>query len=147
MFKSILVSTDGTTQSNNAIKAAAALAKDLDATLTIFHASRTYRSVYYPDAPGLAWPPEKQYLKEAAAGADKVLTSASALAEKHSVKAATAHAYSDSPAEAIIAAAKKAKANLIVMASHGRKGLDKLLLGSETQKVLAHTKLPVLVVR
>lgn len=147
MFKSILVSTDGTTQSNHAIKAAAALAKDLGATLTLFHASRTYHALYYPDGAGFAWPPQKQYLKEAAADADKVLTSARALAEKHGVKAATAQASSDSPADAIIAAAKKFKADLIVMASHGRRGLDKLLLGSETQKVLAHTKHPVLVVR
>lgn len=62
-------------------------------------------------------------------------------------EATTAHSYSDSPAEAILATAKKFKADLIVMASHGRKGLDKLLLGSETQRVLARTKLPVLVVR
>ena len=57
------------------------------------------------------------------------------------------YAYNDSPAEAIVAAATKAKADVIVIASHGRKGLQKFLLGSETQKVLALTKLPVLVVR
>jgi nucleotide-binding universal stress UspA family protein len=147
MFKLILVPTDGTTQSNHAVKTAAALATDLGATLMVFHASRTYQSWYYPDGVGMAWPPKKQYEKDASAGADKVLESASALAKKLGVKATTAHSYSDSPAEAIIATAKKFKADLIVMASHGRKGLDKLLLGSETQKVLAHTRLPVLVVR
>ena len=147
MFKSILVATDGTARSNHAVKAAAALAKDLGSTLTLFHATRTYHSLYYPDGAGFAWPPEKQFLKEASAGADKVLASASALAARQGVKAATAHASSDAPADALIAAAKKVKADLIVMASHGRKGLDKLLMGSETQKVLAHSKLPVLVVR
>lgn len=147
MFKLILVPTDGTTQSNHAVQTAARLATDLGATLMIFHASRTYQSLYYPDGAGLAWPPKKQYDKESAAGADKVLTSASAVAKKLGVMTTTSHSYSDSPAEAIIAAAKKFKADLIVMASHGRKGLDKLLLGSETQKVLAHAKLPVLVVR
>lgn len=115
--------------------------------LLIFHASRTYEALYYPDGVGMVWPPKEKYEKEAAAGADKVLKGASALAKKLGVKATTAHSYSDSPAEAIIATAKKFKADLIVMASHGRKGLDKLLLGSETQRVLARTKLPVLVVR
>jgi nucleotide-binding universal stress UspA family protein len=147
MFKLILVSTDGTTQSNHAVKTAAKLATDLGATLMVFHASRSYQSHYYPDAAGLAWPPEKRYMKESLAGADKLLTSATALAKKLGAKATTAHSYSDSPAEAIIAAAKKFNADLIVMASHGRKGLDKLLLGSETQRVLARTTLPVLVVR
>jgi nucleotide-binding universal stress UspA family protein len=147
IFKSILVATDGTTQSSHAVKTAARLAKDLGSTLTLFHATRTYQSFYYPDGAAIAWPPEKQYLKEASAGADKVLASASALVATQGVKAATAHASSDAPADAIIAAAKNLKADLIVMASHGRRGLDKLLMGSETQKVLAHTKLPVLVVR
>ena len=147
MFKVILVSTDGTTQSNHAIKAAATLAGNLGTKLLIFHVSRTYETLYLPDAVGMVWPPKERYEKEAAAGADRVLKSASALARKLGVKATTAHSYSDSPAEAIIAAAKKFKADLIVMASHGRKGLDKLLLGSETQRVLARTKLPVLVVR
>lgn len=147
MFKRILVATDGTTQSNHAVKAAAALAKGFGATVTLFHAIRTYRSPYYPEDAGFAWPSEKQYLKESSANADTVLTRASALAEKQGLRAATTHVYSDSAADAIIAAATKAKADLIVMASHGRKGLDKLLLGSETQKVLARTKLPVLVVR
>ena len=147
MFKVILASTDGTTQSNHSVEAAATLAADLGATLFIFHASRTYEALYFPDEVGMAWPPREKYEKEAAAGADKVLKSASALAKKLGVKATTAHSYSDSPAEAIIAAAKKFKADLIVMASHGRRGLDKLLLGSETQRVLARTKIPVLVVR
>ena len=147
MFKVILVPIDGTTQSNRAVKTAAALATDLGATLIVFHASHTYQSLYYPDGVGMTWPPKTQYEKDASAGADKVLGSASALAKKLGVKATTAHSYSDSPAEAIVAMAKKFKADLIVMASHGRRGLDKLLLGSETQKVLAHTKLPVLVVR
>jgi len=147
MFKRIFVAIDGTSHSARAVKAGAALANSLGATLTLFHASRTYKSHYYPDAGGIAWPPEKQYLKDSSANADTVLLIASASAQKQGVSADTMHAYSDSPAEAIIAAAKKAKADVIVMASHGRKGIDKLLLGSETQKVLAYTKLPVLIVR
>ena len=107
MFKSILVATDGTTQSNQAVKTAATLATDMGATLIVFHASRTYKSFYYPDGVALAWPPEDQDLEKSSAGADKVLTTASALAKKVGVTAKTAHSYSDSPAEAIIAAARK----------------------------------------
>ena len=147
MFKLILVSTDGTTQSNHAVKTAATLAADLGATLMVFHASRSYQSMYYPDAVGLAWPPPKQYVKQASAGADKLLMRATGLAKKLGVKVTAVHSFSDAPAEAIIATAKKFKVDLIVMASHGRKGLDKLLLGSETQRVLARTTLPVMVVR
>ena len=147
MFKLILVSTDGTALSNHAVKVATTLASDLGATLLVFHASRTYEALYFPDGVGMAWPPKEKYQKEAAASADKVLKSACAMAKKADVKVTTAQSYTDSPAEAIIATAKKFKADLIVMASHGRKGLDKLLLGSETQRVLARTKLPVLVVR
>jgi len=121
MFKSILVATDGTTQSNQAVKTAATLATDMGATLIVFHASRTYKSFYYPDGVALAWPPEDQYLEKSSAGADKVLTTASALAKKVGVTAKTAHSYSDSPAVTIIAADIKFKADFSVMASHGRK--------------------------
>ena len=127
MFKRILVPTDGTTPSNHAVKVAAALAKSLGATLTIFHAKRTW--------------------KESSAEADTLLARASALAGKQGARTATSLGSSDAPAEAIIVAATSAKADLIVMASHGRKGLDKLLMGSEMKKVLAGTKLPVLVMR
>ena len=147
MFKFILVPIDGTTQSNHAVKTAAKLAKNLGATLTIYHASRSYKSMYLPEGMPVAWPPEKQFLKEASAAAEKVLTSAVALAKKQGVQATTAHSHNDSPADAILSTAKKLKSDLIVMASHGRTGLDKLLLGSETQRVLARTRLPVLVVR
>ena len=95
MFKVILVPIDGTTQSNRAVKTAAALATDLGATLIVFHASHTYQSLYYPDGVGMTWPPKTQYEKDASAGADKVLGSAGALAKKLGVKATTAHSYSD----------------------------------------------------
>ena len=68
MFKVILASTDGTTHSNHSVKAAATLAADLGATLFIFHASRTYEALYFPDEVGMAWPPREKYEKEAAAG-------------------------------------------------------------------------------
>jgi nucleotide-binding universal stress UspA family protein len=68
-----------------------------------------------------------------------------ALSEGVKAKAVVAH--SDMVAESILAAAKKHKCDLIVMASHGRKGIKRILLGSETQQVLTHGTLPVLVLR
>ena len=147
MFQRILVPTDGTTSSNRAVQAAAGVANKFGATLTLFHASPEFRSPYYPEGAVFAWPSKKQYLAESRVAADTLLTLAKAPVERKGVKVATVHLYSDFPAKAIVAAAAKAKADLIVMASHGRKGLQKLLLGSETQKVLTLTKLPVLVVR
>ena len=123
------------------------LANRFGATLTLFHALPKFRSHYYPEGAVLAWPPEKEYLAETAKLADDLLAHAKSTVERKGVKVATVYVYSDSPAEAIVAAATKAKADVIVIASHGRQGLQKLLLGSETQKVLALTKLPVLVVR
>jgi nucleotide-binding universal stress UspA family protein len=78
--------------------------------------------------------------------AERLLARARRLAAKEGVTATTKQSYGDDTALAIVAAAGKARASLIVMASHGRKGLGKMLLGSETQKVLTRSKTPVLVV-
>ena len=147
MFQRILVPTDGTPTANRAVQVAAGLANQFGATLTLLHALPKFRSHSYSEGAGLAWTPEKEYLAETAKLADDLLARAKSSVEKKGAKAATMYVYSDSPAEAIVTAATKAKADVIVMASHGRQGLQKFLLGSETQKVLALTKLPVLVVR
>ena len=86
---------------------------------------------------------EKQWAEEGQAIVDAV----QALAESQGVKAKGITAKSDLVSEAIIAAAKKNKCDLIVMASHGRRGVKRLLLGSETQQVLTHSHVPVLVLR
>jgi nucleotide-binding universal stress UspA family protein len=84
---------------------------------------------------------EKQWADRAQAMLDGVRDRAQA----SGVRVQTTHVSSDLVAESIIAAAKKHHSDLIVMASHGRKGLQRLLLGSETQHVLTHSALPVLV--
>jgi nucleotide-binding universal stress UspA family protein len=147
MYSRILVSTDGTSHSDRAIKAAAGLAKACGASVTIYHAIPEYRPPYYGDSVVLDWPDESQYMKESKKAAGKMLDKAKATVAAAGVPATTMLGNADAPADAIIAAAKKAGADVIVMASHGRKGLEKLLLGSETQKVLTKSKLPVLVVR
>ena len=79
--------------------------------------------------------------------AQKILSAVKLKAEAGGVECDLLHTVASAPWEAILAAAKKAKCDAIVMASHGRRGVSALLLGSETQKVLTHSKLPVIVVR
>ena len=79
--------------------------------------------------------------------ATRILSGVKLKAEAGGVECNTLHTIGGAPWEAIIAAARKAKCDAIVMASHGRRGVSALLLGSETQKVLTHSKMPVLVVR
>jgi nucleotide-binding universal stress UspA family protein len=147
MSNRILVPIDGSPRSNRAIKAAAKLARGNGGKLTLFHATPTYRTPLYAEGYAFDWPPESVYLKESAATAAKLLARAKKVAATQKVTATVVQSRSDAPAQAILTAARKARASMIVMASHGRTGLEKLLLGSETQKVLAKSKLPVLVVR
>ena len=147
MYRRIMVCTDGSPRSNRAVKSAAALTRSIGSTLTIFHAVQAYRTPYYVEGMSFAWPSETQYVQGTGRSAARLLGRARKLASSEGVTAATTQAYTDDTAQAIVAAAGKARADLIVMASHGRKGLGKLLLGSETQKVLTRTKTAVLVVR
>ena len=147
MFRRIFVATDGSSRSNRAIRAAAALACSGGASLTIFHVVPAYRIPYYVEGMSFAWPSEVQYQKGADREAARLLRRARALAAKLGVAATTIQVHGADTSQAIVAAAGKARADLIVLASHGRKGLDRLLLGSETQKVLARSKIPVLIVR
>jgi nucleotide-binding universal stress UspA family protein len=106
---------------------------------------------YHPDISGDFIPAGflslAEFTKRVKTRADKYLGQVKQLAEAAKVPCATAIASSDSPFEAIIKAAKANKCDLIFMASHGRRGLSGLLIGSETTKVLTHCKLPVLVYR
>ena len=100
-------------------------------------------------ADGVVYEPisKKQYEAMATKEADKILSAVKLKAEAGGVECDLLHTIANAPWEAILAAAKKAKCDAIVMASHGRRGVTALLLGSETQKVLTHSKLPVIVVR
>ncbi|MDH4260354.1 MAG: universal stress protein [Gammaproteobacteria bacterium] len=147
MFRRILVATDGSAHSRRAIRFAARLARTCKASLTIFHAVAHYRAPYVMEGMAYQWPSEAEYRKSANNQARKILAQARAIASKNGVTARILQAYGDDTSRAIIAAARRSRAGLIVMASHGRRGIERLLLGSETQKVLARTKLPVLVVR
>jgi len=147
MYQRILVATDGSTLSRKAVSNAIALAKLSGAELVALKVIPRYPQSYFEG--GLALPAsdiakvEKQWAAHGQAIVDAVAKSAAA--KGLTVKAVTAK--SDLVSEAIIATAKKHKCDLIVMASHGRKGIKRLLLGSETQQVLTHSHIPVLVLR
>ena len=147
MYKHLLVATDGSKLSEKALTHAIALARAVGANLTAFYAAPDYPMPAYAD--GVVYEPvtRKEYAKLAVEDAQKILDVATAKAKAGGVDCKTAYTIAAAPWEAILAAAKKYKCDGIVMASHGRRGVSALLLGSETQKVLTHSKLPVTVVR
>jgi nucleotide-binding universal stress UspA family protein len=147
MYKQMLVATDGSKLSSKAVTHAIDLAQALGAKLTAFYASPDYPAPAYAD--GVVYEPvsRKEYAALCKKEADKILNPVKLKAESAGLEFTGVHTISPSPWEAILAAAKKQKCEVIVMASHGRRGVSALLLGSETQKVLTHSKLPVIVVR
>jgi nucleotide-binding universal stress UspA family protein len=147
MYKNLLIATDGSKLSEKALAHAISLAQALGSKLTAFYAAPDYPMPAYAD--GVVYEPvsRREYAKLAAEDAQKILNAAAQKAEAAGVECKTAFAIAAAPWEAILAAAKKHKCDGIVMASHGRRGLSAVLLGSETQKVLTHSKLPVTVVR
>ena len=147
MYKHLLVATDGSRLSTKAVMHAISLAKRLGAKLTAFYAAPDYPIPMYAD--GVVYEPvsKKEYAAITEKEAGKILGAAAAKAKAAGVPCATVHAIAHAPWEAILDAAKKQKCDAIVMASHGRRGVSALLLGSETNKVLTHCKIPVLVFR
>jgi nucleotide-binding universal stress UspA family protein len=147
MYKNLLIATDGSKLSEKALAHGISLAQAVGATLTAFYAAPDYPMPAYAD--GVVYEPvtRKEYAKLAGEEAQKILKGAATRAEAAGVECTTAYAIAAAPWEAILAAAKKHKCDAIVMASHGRRGISAVLLGSETQKVLTHSKLPVVVVR
>ena len=147
MFRNILVPTDGSALSRKAVKKAVTLAKKTGARVTGFHVAPAYKFNVHADyiPPDFLIPRQYEALqKKVAARHLEVIKKECGAA---GVKCTAWFVCSDFPADAIVKAAKKYKCDLIAMASHGRSGLSKLLLGSETQKVLAGTNIAVLVLR
>ena len=147
MFKHILVPTDGSTLSLRAAKNAVRLAKVHGARITAFYAAPEYHPNIAGDYLPANFVPLAMYQKQVKKTADEYLDQIKKLATVGGVACSGAYASSDSPHQAIIKAAKERKCDLIFMASHGRRGIVGLLIGSETNKVLTHCKLPVLVYR
>ena len=147
MFKHILVPTDGSDGSRAAALQAVKLAKSVGARVTAFFAAPPATPVVYSGLlpTGYTTPSEHAaIIEKTAAKYLGVIEKACAAA---GVPCESVHETNDFPAEAIIAVAKKRKCDLIAMASHGRRGLTGALLGSQTQKVLTQSKIPVIVYR
>ena len=147
MYKHLLVPTDGSKLSDKAVVQAIALAKAFAADITFLHATPGMPRPIYADGVSVDMISRKEYTQRAKADAAKVLDKVSAKAKAAGIATKVVHVTTDVPWESIVSVAKKSKADAIVMASHGRRGLASLLLGSETTKVLTHSTVPVLVVR
>ncbi|BAO28652.1 universal stress protein [Sulfuritalea hydrogenivorans] len=147
MFKHILVPTDGSQLSSDTSRRAIAFAKETGAKVTFFFAKPDYPVAFYGEGALIDPTTPEKFAEMAEQQAKEILSAHEAEAKAAGVACAGTSAVSDIPYEAIIAAAEQAGADLIFMASHGRRGISGLLLGSETQKVLTHSKIPVLVYR
>lgn len=147
MFKHILVPTDGSSLSAGTVARAVSFAKDTGARITFFYAQPDFPMPIYGEGALIDPTTPDQFAKSAAAEAHGILDQAKAVADAAGVTSDTDTAVNEVPYEAIIDAVQRHGCDLIFMASHGRRGLASLLLGSETQKVLTHSKTPVLVYR
>jgi len=147
MFRRILVPTDGSDLSNQALNAAIRLAEENGAALVVLNVQPVYRPPVVAEVPVADVYSQEEYEAGALQVSNKLLGDAAALAAAASVPHKLVPQLDASPWEAIIRVAREEGCDLIFMASHGRRGMAGLLLGSETQKVLTHCKIPVLVYR
>lgn len=145
MYKRILLPIDGSEFAEGSVAYAIKLAKTLGAALTAVHVTAPYRDIAVGEIG--AYLPEGEYKSRAAANAAAALDKVKVAAAAAELTVSVHHLSHSHPWEAIIQTAKKEGVDLIVMASHGRRGLAGLLLGSETKKVLTHSTIPVLVWR
>ena len=147
MYQKILVATDGSTLSKKAVNHAIALAALANAELVVIKVVARYPQSYFEGGLALQAAEVSRIEKQWTEAAQGVVDAVKKSAETKGVKTRAITVKSDLVCDAIIAAAKKQKCDLIVMASHGRRGVKRLLLGSETQQVLTHSQVPVLVLR
>jgi nucleotide-binding universal stress UspA family protein len=146
MFKNILIPTDGSDLARAAVHRGIDLAKVFGAAVTQITVDEPFTMIAV-DEPMLWVQTQEQYMRATAKRAETILKAGERYAESKGVKVTSLHAYDASIHEAILKAAKKAGCDLIVMGSHGRKGIAALILGSTTYKVLAHAPIPVFVNR
>lgn len=149
MYKHILIPTDGSEVAGKGVSEGLSLAKTLGARVTVITVTEPFP--FHASPAGIGWVPSQadidafeQGQKEFAA---TILASAKTAAGEAGVEAAVLHVPDAWPAEAIINAATAEGCSLIVMSSHGRRGIGRLLLGSQASEVLSRSPVPVLVVR
>lgn len=147
MYKRILVATDGSDLSTKAVDNAMNLAQACNAELIALKVIPRYPQSYFEGAIALETTEIKNVEKHWADAGQAVVDAVKKKGETKGVQVKALVAKDDVVSDAILAAAKKHHCDLIVMASHGRRGIQKLLLGSETQHVLTHSTLPVLILK
>jgi nucleotide-binding universal stress UspA family protein len=145
MYKNILIATDGSELSAKALHQGLKLAKALGAQVRVATATEPWEAVVVGEVAVVVTP--QKYAETSARNAADVLAKAKAIADEEGVAIQALHVSERHPAEGIIEAAKENKCDLIVMASHGRRGLSRLLLGSQANEVVTHSSIPVLIVR
>ena len=147
MYKRILVATDGSTLSKKAVRNAIDLAGAIGADLVALSVVPRYPVSYFEGGVTISMQDVEQTEKQWSDKGQAVVDAVQQTAQAEGIKAKAVVVRSDLVAESIMSAAKKHKCDLVVMASHGRKGIKRVLLGSETQHVLTHSTVPVLVLR
>lgn len=145
MFRKILVPTDGSALSGRAVEAAVVLAREIGAQVVGLSVAEPYP--FAPLAETAFTDERNDYERRARELAREHAQGIAAAARRAGVRCEVEVAQSFAPHEEIVKTAARQGCDLIFMASHGRKGWSRFLLGSETQKVLAHTTVPVLVYR
>lgn len=147
MFKHVLVPTDGSELSQETARRAVLFAKEIGAKITAMYAKPEYPVTYYGEGALIDPTTPEKFAELAEQQSGQNLAFVEHLCQEAGVEYGRQSVTNDVPYEAIIQAATDAGCDLIFMASHGRRGFSGLLLGSETNKVLTHSKIPVLVFR
>ena len=145
MYKHILIATDGSELGQKAVGQGLSLARALDAKVLVITVTEPWRNAVSGEMT-LAFPID-EYEKSAAASAETILNKVVEVARKTGIGCETLHVKDQFPAEGIVETAKKHGCDLIVMASHGRRGLSRMFLGSQANKVVTLSSIPVLICR
>lgn len=145
MYKHLLIATDGSELAQKAVGEGFTLAKAIGAKVTILTVTEPW-GMAAPAEVAVAYPIE-EYEQAAAANATKILEDASAVGTKLQISCQTVHVKDRYPAEAIVETASARGCDLIVMASHGRRGLMRLVLGSQANRVVTQSTMSVLICR
>jgi nucleotide-binding universal stress UspA family protein len=145
MFRNILIATDGSDLAAKVVEQGVLFAKEIGAKITAVTVTEPFH--FLSVSPNQLQYTPIEYKKHAESQAHKVLGVVSAAAKSAGVDCDTLHVEHELVYQAIIEAATARRCDLIVMASHGRRGVSAVVLGSETVKVLTHSKIPVLVYR
>jgi nucleotide-binding universal stress UspA family protein len=145
MYTNILIATDGSELAGNAVQHGIALAMRIGAKVTVITVSPPFH-VFTTDTQMIE-DTAAQYQARMQQRAEKILGAVAHLSQAAGVACETVHVEHEHPYQAIIDTAASRGCDLIVMASHGRRGISAIVLGSETVKVLTHSKIPILVHR